>query len=244
MKNLRNFSIFTLLLITFNTQAQWGSNTVKGDGNVITQTIKTSDYDAISVGGIYYVTLVSGVEGSITIKGEENLLEKTIIEVNNNKLEIKTEKNTNLSPSSGKRIEVSIPVREISAVSLAGSGKIATLDLNLKSTSMQVSLAGSGDIKLSLETKDLEAKLAGSGEMELIGKATSLKSNVAGSGDINLENLITKKADVAVAGSGNININCTDELKARISGSGNIVYKGNPTVKDTKTAGSGKIKAY
>ncbi len=243
MKNLQNFSIFTLLLLTFSVHAQWGSNTIKGNGNVVTQTIKTSDYDAVSVGGIYHVTLVAGQEGSITIKGEENLLENTIIEVNNNTLEIKTERNTNLNPSSGKRIEVTVPVKEISAVSLAGSGKIVTQNLDLKSQDMQVSLAGSGDIKLTVQTTDLEAKLAGSGDIELMGKASNLKGSVAGSGDINLEDLITKKADVAVAGSGNIKVHSTEELKARISGSGNIVYKGNPTVRDTKTAGSGKIKS-
>ncbi len=243
MKNLSNFSFLILLLLSFSVQAQWGSNTIKGNGNVITETIKTSDYDAISVGGIYHVTLVAGQEGTITITGEENLLENTIIEVNNNKLEIKTEKNTNLNPSSGKRIEVTVPVRDISAVSLAGSGKIVSLNFDLKSRNLQVSLAGSGDIKLSVETANLIAKLAGSGDMELMGKATTLKGSIAGSGDLKLDELITTKADVAVAGSGNINVHCTEELKARISGSGNIVYKGNPTVRDTKTAGSGKIKS-
>jgi hypothetical protein len=34
---------------------------------------------------------------------------------------------------------------------------------------------------------------------------------------------------------------CTENLKARVAGSGDINYKGNPKTKDTKTAGSGDI---
>lgn len=244
MKNLKNYASLFLLFFVITTQAQWRNKTVSGNGNVITKTIQTSDYDKIAVAGIYFVTLVEGEEGQITIKGEENLLAVTIIEVNDNSLEIKTENNTNLKPSGGKKIEVLVPVQLISAISLAGSGDIRTEKMHLKSEDMEVSLAGSGDIKLAIESSNLLSKVAGSGDMELAGKATYLTGKLAGSGNLNLFNLSTEKADVSIAGSGDIEIQCTEELKARIAGSGNIVYKGNPTIKDTKSAGSGSIKSF
>ncbi len=244
MKNLKNYASLFLLFFALTIQAQWKNKTVSGNGNVITKTIKTSDYDKIAVAGIYFVTLVEGNEGQITIKGEENLLAETIIEENGNTLEIKTEKNTNLKPSGGKKIEVMVPVKNVSAISLAGSGNVRTENLILKNREMEVTLAGSGDIKLVIETSDLVTKVAGSGDVELSGKATNLIGKLAGSGDLKLFRLSTEKADVSIAGSGDIEVQCTEELKASIAGSGDIVYKGNPTKKDTKTAGSGTIKAF
>lgn len=244
MKNLKNYVSLFLLFFVLTTQAQWSNKTISGNGDVITKTLKTTDYDKIAVAGIYFVTLVEGEEGQITIKGEENLLAATIIEVNGNVLEIKTKNNTNLKPSGGKKIEVLVPIQSVSAISLAGSGDIRTENMHLKSGDMEVTLAGSGDIKLTLETSNLLTKVAGSGDIELAGKATNLTGKLAGSGDLNLFNLSTEKADVALAGSGDIMVQCTEELKARIAGSGDIVYKGNPAIKDTKSAGSGSIKSF
>ncbi|PIX10475.1 MAG: DUF2807 domain-containing protein [Flavobacteriaceae bacterium CG_4_8_14_3_um_filter_34_10] len=244
MKNLKIYTSLFLFFFVITTQAQLRNKTVSGNGNVITKTIKTTDYDKIAVAGIYFVTLVEGEEGQITIKGEENLLEVTIIEVNGNSLVIKTENNINLKPSRNNKIEVLVPVQSVSVISLAGSGDIRTENLNLKSEDMEVSLAGSGDIKLVIETSNLLTKVAGSGDIELAGKATILTGKLAGSGDLNLFNLSTEKADVSIAGSGDIMVLCTEDLKARIAGSGDIVYKGNPRIKDTKTAGSGSIKSF
>jgi hypothetical protein len=221
--------------------AQWGQEKVKGNGNVISKNMTTADYDAIGVAGAFYVTLVEGNEGKITIKGEENLLEYVVIETNGDELKIKTEKGFNLQPSRGNKIEITIPVKAISSISLAGSGDIIS-SFTLKSDQFKISLAGSGDIKLQLEANKIEAKLAGSGDIVLKGMAENLEASVAGSGDINAFDLVAQNSKVNVSGSGNISTNCSEFIEARVAGSGDIQYKGNPKKIDTKVAGSGKIK--
>jgi hypothetical protein len=221
--------------------AQWGQEKVKGNGNVITKNLTTADYDAIGVAGAFYVTLVEGNEGKITLKGEENLLDYVIVETKNSELKIKTEKGYNLLPSKGKKIEIIVPVKDISAVSLAGSGDVIG-NLTIQSSHFKASLAGSGDIKLRLETETIEASLSGSGDIKLSGKSINLEASVAGSGDIEAFELMTQNSKVNVSGSGNISTNCSEFIEARVAGSGDIEYKGNPKKIDTKVAGSGKIK--
>jgi len=221
--------------------AQWGQKKIKGNGNFITKQITTSDYESISVAGAFYVTLVKGKEGKISIKAEENILEYILVESKNGDLQIRTEKGYNLNPTKGKRIEITVPVEEVEKVNLAGSGDIVG-DFTIKVTNFKASVAGSGDIKLMIDAQTITANVAGSGDIELKGKTDNFNGNVSGSGDIKAFDLLAQKSKVAVSGSGNIRTTCSEFIEARVSGSGDIEYKGKPKKVDTKVAGSGKIK--
>lgn len=238
MKKL--FILCTFLSVS-SAFAQWGQEKIKGNGNIISKNITTSDYEEIGVAGAFHVTLIEGSEGKITLKGEENLLEYVVIETNGDELKIKTEKGFSLQPSRGNKIEITIPVKAISSVSLAGSGDIIS-SFTLKSNQFKMSLAGSGDIKLAIDAKNVTASLAGSGDINLKGSCSDFEASLAGSGDIHALDLVSQNSKVNVSGSGNISTNCTEFIEARVSGSGDIEYKGKPKKIDTKVAGSGKIK--
>jgi Putative auto-transporter adhesin, head GIN domain len=240
MKN-SNRIILGLFFLSTLANAQWSKeDKIQGNGNVITKTITTSDYDKVLVSGFYDVDLVSGSEGKITISGEENLLEYVKIEVEDNALKISTEKRMYLRTTKGKSIRITVPFESLNEVNLSGSG-----DINSKNTivtsQFSTSLSGSGDINLMVEAKEIMAKVTGSGDMVLKGKSDDLKCSVTGSGDLNAFGLESENVNAAVTGSGNSKVYCTELLEARVTGSGDIDYKGNPKKKDTKTAGSGSI---
>ena len=182
--------------------------------------------------------LVPGTEGEITIKGDSNLMEYIKTEVKDNKLVVKVKDGINLKPT--KTILITVPYKEISSVSLAGSGDISN-EGTINSNNFGVALAGSGDIVLNISAESTESALAGSGDIELKGKTTNLKTSVAGSGDFDGSRLESTNVDAAVSGSGDVRVVCNGKLKARVSGSGDITYSGNPTNKDTKVSGSGDI---
>jgi hypothetical protein len=241
MKKILTISLTFFSLIA---TAQWGSKKIKGNGNVVTIERSVGDYESIASAGWFDVILVSGKEGKITLKGEENLLEYIETEVKNGKLTIKKEKGVNLKSSSWKGgIEVTIPIEEVNAVSLAGSGDVIS-KTTIKTETLKASLAGSGDVSLSVEATDFEASLSGSGDMNLDGSANSFKVSVAGSGDIDAFGLNADYVEASVAGSANLNVTANQGIKARVSGSGDITYKGNPTKIDSKTSGSGDISSY
>lgn len=228
------------LMLAVNSYAQWGGKKIKGNGNVTTITRSTSDYDGIKCAGSFDYILVEGEEGKITIEGEENLLEYVITEVKDNNLIIKTQKKINLKPSWNKTIKITIPFKDISNVSLAGSGDLYNKD-RINATTLDVALAGSGDVVLDIATTNVDGKISGSGDLTLKGKTENLRAAVSGSGDFHGFNLEANNTDVSVAGSGDAEVVCRVNLKARVSGSGDIEYKGNPKKEDTKVSGSGSI---
>ena len=239
---MKNSILLLAAIMCFSvTNAQWwGGKKIKGNGNVTTETRNTGDYDGIKCAGSMDYILVAGTEGKITIEAESNLMEYITTEIKNNNLIIKVKKGYNLKPSFNKAFKVTIPFRDISSVSLAGSGDVWNED-TIKSNSLDVSLAGSGDMVLEVEANTVEGSLAGSGDMTLKGNTNDLTVKLAGSGDIDAFGLQANNTKASIAGSGDISVVSNKSLYARVSGSGDIEYKGNPDKEDTKVSGSGTI---
>jgi hypothetical protein len=241
---MKNLTITSVLLLTFNSLLSYGQwnmgKQIKGNGNVITETRTTSDYDGIKVSGFFDVDLVSGKEGTITIKGEQNILDYIDVEVVDNVLKIGTEKGYNFKLSPGKSVHITIPFESINGLALSGSGDIVSKAV-IKTDAFDAKLSGSGDLKLAVDAQKFNMSLSGSGDIILSGTADDFTSSISGSGDINASDLKSKTVSVSISGSGDTKVSCSESLYARVSGSGDIVYYGNPVKKDTKVAGSGEI---
>lgn len=240
--SIKKQSVLIIASIFFvsTSYAQIGKK-IKGNGNMTTITKTTSDYESIKCAGSFDYILVAGNEGQIKIEGEENLLEYIIVEVKNNALIVKVKDHANISASQNKTIKVTIPFKEISAISLAGSGDLWNEDI-ITSDNLNVSLAGSGDINLKVNTNIIEGALAGSGDLTLKGTTNNLIAKVAGSGNFHGADLKSNDTDVSVSGSGDAKVVSLERLKARVAGSGDIVYSGNPGQEDSKVSGSGSIR--
>lgn len=228
------------LLLTTSINAQWGGKRVKGNGHTVTKERKTADYDEINVAGFFNVELVSGNEGNISVKAEENLLEYIITEVKGNQLVIKTKNGYSINTSRGNQIVITVPFEDIDEVTLSGSGDINSKNI-IKATNFETSVSGSGDVNLEIDATSIEATVTGSGDLRLNGKTNDFQCHVTGSGDIHAYELKSEDVDASVTGSGDIKLYCSGVLKANIVGSGDIKYQGSPTKELSKTVGSGDI---
>lgn len=226
-----------LVLSTSCVQSQWFSRT-KGNGNVVNKTRNVGDYDQISVAGSFDVNLVSGTEGKLAIKIEDNLLEFLITEVVNGKLKIKWKKGTNVS--SRKGVYITVPFKDLDAVTMSGSGDIIGED-TINAADFYTSVSGSGDITLKVKANNVISKVTGSGDVTLTGSTKTLETRVTGSGDYHGFGLSADSVTAKVTGSGDVSIVANNELNARVTGSGDIEYRGNPEKQDTKVTGSGDI---
>lgn len=238
MKKLIQLVVCGAFLVSFAGNAQ--SNKISGNGKEITDTRTTGEYDAIKIAGSFDVDLIAGKEGKITLKGEENILEVIVVEVEDNTLKIYVKKNTNIRSSFGKKVQVTVPFEKISQLTLAGSGDIQSKNI-IKNDKFSAILSGSGKFNLEVDSNALELNLSGSGNVHLKGVADNFTTKLSGSGDIDAGNLKSKNVNVNVSGSGNTKVNCNESLTARVSGSGDIKYSGNPEKRDVKVSGSGNI---
>jgi hypothetical protein len=281
MKHLfRTISTLTLVLIlsTANAQSWFNKEKTIGNGDITTQTINTSDYDAIHVVGFLDVEIVNGREGEISVTTDSNLHEYIDVEVKDNILVIKIKEKTKISTKKG--VWVTVPVESISKVHIAGSGNLSS-DITLKANEFKLNVSGSGNATMVIDASKIESRIAGSGDIELSGSYTelelsimgsgsftgsgqsakSIEVTIVGSGDVTLSGDTSKldlrisgsgdfhgfklnadQTKVSVTGSGDAQVVARQNIVARTSGSGNIVYKGNPTHTDLTSNGAGKIR--
>lgn len=219
----------------------WGSNKIKGNGDLTTETRNVGSYDNIAISGFFDVELVKGEEGKITIDAESNFLEYIITEVKNDKLIIKIKNNKYLKTN--KKLLITVPFTAISAASLSGSGDLYSKEV-ITANEFDIKLSGSGDINLQVDTQSVSVALSGSGDISVEGTTQNAALAMTGSGDIDAFKLISKNTKALLSGSGTINAHCNQgDFNAKVSGSGDIYYAGTPSKIDSKVAGSGEVSA-
>ena len=97
-----------------------------------------------------------------------------------------------------------------------------------------------GDIN-KINSESLDVSIHGSGKLRLNGKSGSVKISIAGSSKIDASSLESENSDVQIHGSGNIKVYATNSIDVQINGSGTVAYKGDPKNINQQINGSGRI---
>jgi hypothetical protein len=105
-------------------------------------------------------------------------------------------------------------------------------------------LTGSGQIvSEGLYSEEIRLTVAGSGNIRLSGTGNHASCRIAGSGNVDISDYPVLSADCIIAGSGTVLAFTNEELTATVSGSGNIRYRGKPSKTNIRVAGFGNVKA-
>jgi hypothetical protein len=237
---MKKLLIVAFIFITANSFAQkW--ETVKGDGQLKTETREVGDFTSLSSRGSMDVEISYGPSNTITIEADENLLPYIETKVENGKLTIMPKKNVNLKSKSKMTVHVSMT--KINSLQLSGSGNVHGKGAFSNDDKTEISVSGSGDLKLAFDKfSDLDLAVSGSGNITLEGRATNrITARVSGSGNIDCSDIRSNDVDAKISGSGNVKVYAQNSIDAKISGSGNIFYKGDAQKISSKVAGSGKV---
>jgi len=237
MKKTVTLVLFSLIATSIF--AQRGKK-IKGNGNVVTIERNTGDYDAVRIGGFFEVELIDGREGTVTLRGEDNILEFIETEVRGGTLTIKSKENMQLRPSSGAKVFVTVPVDEIDALRLSGSGKV-TGKKTFKTANFEVHTSGSKNTSLTIDADAIKVISSGSSNITLSGITEKMTVTSSGSSNLRAFELTTDSAAISSSGSSNIRISVNDIIDVKSSGSSNIKYRGNPEKVYSKSSGSSKM---
>ena len=229
-----------LFAITTLAAAAQKWETVRGSGNLKTESRSVGNFTAVDSRGVMSVDIQYGEANTITVEADDNLLPYIITKVEGDKLVIKTEK---VGISSREKLMVHITMTRITGLSLSGSGNIMGSGQFTNDNTTQLSVSGSGNLKIGFASfSAIDASVRGSGNMELTGgKTNTIDASVSGSGNIGAYAVESKSVKARVSGSGNIKVTASESLEAVSSGSGNVYYKGTATVVNAQSHGSGKI---
>ena len=189
--------------------------------------------------------LRQGTPQKVELEGSGNILSKIETRLDGDKLIIGTEEKWfNWNWHDEDRINVYITVKDISGLSVSGSGDLIA-ETKIITTAIDLKVSGSGSLIAEIEASgDGNADVSGSGDMEVKGKFKSINGDVSGSGKIELNTVVTGEANFHVSGSGKIMATGRAEsTKATISGSGKVLAANLEVDKcEVRISGSGDVE--
>lgn len=235
---MRKFPTAAILLATLTTAA---CNQGQGSGPRVSRNYQVGNFQQIEVAGSYDVEVHTGPNVSVSAQGGKNVLDRTVVEVSDGKLEIHSEKNNSFfSFGHHGHAKFIVTVPQLSGATIAGSGDMK-ID-RVQGNGFDGTVAGSGSIQIgAADLQQLKLSIAGSGDAKAEGKAKSAEYSVAGSGDIDAARVQTQDVKVDIAGSGDIKVHAVGTAQVSIMGSGGVDVSGGAKCQVDK-AGSGTVR--
>jgi hypothetical protein len=216
-----------------------GQNRVRGNGHVSKEERQVSSFHRVKVEGSMNVYLAPGPAKAAVIEADDNIIPLVELKEEDGRLIVRLKRGYSISSS--KELNVYLTTPEINEVSLSGSGDIKLTDKFTSTADVKMALSGSGNIRGEITAPAVKASISGSGDMDLKGETKDVNISIAGSGNFRGDNLMSENAEISIAGSGNVDVFASVKLNAKIAGSGDVNYKGTPQV-SSSVAGSGTVQ--
>lgn len=230
-------------------------NCVQGDGARVSETRDLDGYTSIALNLDADVYITEASDFALTITAQKNIIDEITTEVLGEVLEINNARC--LRQEKTVRIDIALPT--LTGLEVDGSGDVYgessftanELDIWVKGSGgielaaitdkTQIELGGSGNVFLDLQTNVLLSKVKGTGDLHMAGTANYHNGDVNASGNLNAFDFITDHTDLIMQGVGDANVYADSVLTVDILGSGNVNYKGTPSV-SVKISGTGEVK--
>ena len=238
MKSFNVTSMLVVLMFLCFTGIQ--AQTVTPSKKYITKELNNvSNFSSIRVLGSPDVEYrqSSDSKTTVSIYGSDNLVDLLEVSTVNGVLQVNIKKGVKIL-SGERRLKVIASSPSLDDVdikgsdlnlNITGSGDIEAE--NLQYTNLSAFVKGSGDINVkNVKATTVKTIVSGSGDVEMKGSTQMAMLTVNGSGDISADKLTATNVVATVSGSGDISCYASKQLDAKANGSGDIEYKGNPSI--------------
>jgi Putative auto-transporter adhesin, head GIN domain len=189
---------------------------VTAPGPTRTDTRAVSGFTKIELSGSGDVTIDQTGTESLTIEAGEKVLPHLTSDVTADTLELGTR---GVVLTRGGPIRYHVTVKDLTGLSVSGSGTMTALKLS---------------------TDAFESDISGSGTITVSGTAADQRLTISGSGTYDAGGLAGTTLHADISGSGNAMVNVSDTIDVSVSGSGSLTYQGDPVVHQD-ISGSGRV---
>ena len=240
---MRRAVVITLATLAA-TAAGCGETRAQSGGPVVDRQYQADGFTQIEVAGPYDVDVRTGSNFSVSAKGSEKLLERTVVEVEGDRLVIRPTKDkwwNNMGWKHDSKASFVVTLPQISGATIAGSGDIRVNEI--RGNSFEGTIAGSGALNLgAVDVQQLKLSIAGSGDVKASGgRAIRAEYEIAGSGGVDASAVNAQDVEVSIAGSGDVRGQATGTADVSIIGSGDVTLTGGARCSISK-AGSGNAR--
>ena len=193
---------------------------VRGEGEIITQAIDVSDFNALQVGGVLNTIYRHSQEFSVSITMHENLFELLEYSVEDGILSVGINRLIQVGSDHMPRLYVNAPY--INALHLSGVTNAVDWD-TVYADNFHMTVSGASDVSLTMEVEHLKLNVSGASNISLDGNVNHAELMISGASDVNLH--VSETLDVQVNGVGNVRYTGDPVVTSSIAGLGSVVKR-------------------
>ncbi|MCU0373827.1 MAG: DUF2807 domain-containing protein [Chitinophagaceae bacterium] len=195
------------------------------------QVRQVAAFNAVAVGGAIDLIISQGNTNTVVVTASDvKLRDRIVTSVEEGTLHISISGNyLNTNNRQWMRVYVSLP--DLRKIGASGASDVLIEGI-FKATNLEIALGGASDFKGRVEAERLKLAASGSSDIDISGKADRVEVALSGASDLNGRDLVARVCEIGASGSSDAQISVTEQMKASASGSCDIIYYGNPKVKD------------
>ena len=236
MKTIKSLIIPLILMLCCINTAVFAGNKDKTEN----RNVKNFNEIKVSTGVDLYITM--GNDEKVIVIADDNIIDDLITEVKDGELRIYVENHNrwfNWGNFNGTR-KVYVTVKELRKID-ASSGSDVKSENTLEGESLEIEASSGSDVNVDVVYKDLSLDTSSGSDAKITGKAKNFSAETSSGSDINARDLETEVCHVKASSGSDAIVNVSEELVAKASSGGDIVYYGNPKMKDTSESSGGGV---
>jgi hypothetical protein len=220
--------------------ASCGRRVIEGSGPSKTEgrNVSGKTFTSIEISAPVDAHITVGGAPSLSFDGYANIIPHLRTEVRDSVLRIYVDETTDIDAN--KNVIANITIPSLEGLDLSGSSDATVAGpINVPEFSLDVSGASTVDLQ-ELHVQSFSSDMSGSTKLILrSGDINNGSFDVSGSGEINAFGVAQQTATLDLSGSAEAEVNVATKLRVEVSGSGNVRYKGHPSItQDISGAGS------
>ncbi len=211
--------------------------TLSGNGNVTEESRNVSGFQLLKVSNGLDVFISQDDKENIRVVADENLMEHIRTEVNNGELDIYSDVSIRMAKSK----KIYLHYKDLNAIKISSAGDVKSENM-MHAGKLLLDLSSAGDLKLEVAAEEISVEISSSGNAHLSGKTGYLEASLSSAGDLYAFDLEAAKGDIQVSSAGNARVNITGEARFTCSSAGNIIYAGEPDIREINTSSAGNVR--
>lgn len=238
MKRIKH-SILLLLVafLGFNIQSFAGER-----DEIENRNVKSFDAIKVSAGIDLYITM--GNNESVKVVADDDIIDNVKTEVRGGTLHVYMKNNNSwfniFNWGSTRSKKVYVTVNELKRL-CTSSGSDVKAENTLKGDELQVEVSSGSDVNLDVIYKDVSLKASSGSDARINGRAKTFSANASSGSDINARGLEAAICNVSVSSGADASVTVTDELNANASSGADVIYYGNPVIKNIDESSGGDV---
>ena len=194
----------------------------------------------VSTGIDLYITM--GTAEEVKIVADDDIIDDLITEVKDGTLRIYMKQSNNwFNWNSGNQTRKAyVTVKELQEIN-ASSGSDVNSENTLTGENLKVGASSGSDVTLDIHYKNFSLDASSGSDAKISGKTKNFEAEASSGSDIKAQDLESSICRVSVSSGSDATVNVTSELYAKASSGADVLYYGNPQVKDIDESSGGDV---